>query len=147
MLQIADDLALPLDTVTETIAILAKRGSGKTYTAAVLVEELVCHGQPVVVIDPIGVWWGLRSSADGTGPGLPVAMIGGEHGDLPLTEHAGTRLAEVLVERRVPAVLDLSELSKSAARRFMADFMERLYHLTRDPLHLVVDEAVASAPP
>lgn len=24
-------------------------------------------GVPVVVLDPVGVWWGIRSSADGTG--------------------------------------------------------------------------------
>lgn len=33
-LQISETFAFPLDAVTETFVILAKRGSGKTYTAA-----------------------------------------------------------------------------------------------------------------
>ena len=80
-LQIGPGLELPLEAVTETFAILAKRGSGKTYTAAVLVEELHAAGMPLVVADPVGVWWGLRSSADGAGPGLPFVVFGGDHAD------------------------------------------------------------------
>lgn len=145
-LQISDTLALPLDAVTETFAILAKRGSGKTFTAAVMAEELLGAGLPVVVIDPVGVWWGLRSSADGTGDGLPVVIFGGDHGDLPLTEKSGALLADAIVDDRVPAVLDLSSFLKAAARRFVADFAERLYHRNRDALHLIIDEADSFAP-
>lgn len=145
-LNIGDGLALPLEAVTETFVILAKRGSGKTYTAAVLVEEMVAASLPVAVVDPVGAWWGLRSSADGKSDGLPFVIFGGDHGDVPLEETAGHLLADVLVDERVPAVLDLSALSKSASRRFMADFLERLYHRNRDPLHVVIDEADAFAP-
>ncbi len=76
-------------------------------------------GLPVVIVDPVGVWWGLRSSADGTAEGLPVVIFGGDHADLPLAETAGELLADLVVDERVPAVLDLSTLSKSAGRRFM----------------------------
>jgi len=145
-LTLGPGLVLPVEAVTETFAILAKRGAGKTYTAAVLVEEMMGAGLPVVIVDPVGVWWGLRSSADGTGEGLPVVIFGGDHADLPLAETAGELLADLVVDERVPAVLDLSALSKSAARRFMTDFAERLYHRNRDPLHLVLDEADAFAP-
>lgn len=40
MLKIAKNLKLPDDAVTQTFAILAKRGVGKTYTASVMVEQL-----------------------------------------------------------------------------------------------------------
>ena len=145
-LKIAPDFALPLEAVTETFAILAKRGSGKTYCAAVLVEEMVKANQPVCVVDPIGVWWGLRSNAKGDGPGLPVVVFGGDHGDLPLDEGTGALIADLLVEQRFPAVLDLSLLSKGASRRFMTAFSERLYHRNREAFHLVLDEADAWAP-
>lgn len=88
-LAIAPDLDLPLEAVTETFAILAKRGKGKTNTAVVMAEEMIGAGLPVVVLDPVGVWWGIRSSADGKAPGLPVVIFGGDHADLPLEEHAG----------------------------------------------------------
>jgi uncharacterized protein len=55
-LQISRELSLPAEAVSETFAILAKRGAGKTYTAAVLVEELLKAGLQVVVVDPVGVW-------------------------------------------------------------------------------------------
>jgi len=145
-LTLGPGLVLPHEAVTETFAILAKRGAGKTYTAAVLVEEMMGAGLPVVIVDPVGVWWGLRSSADGTAEGLPVVIFGGDHADLPLAETAGVLLADLVVDERVPAVLDLSALSKGASRRFMTDFTERLYHRNRDPLHLVLDEADAFAP-
>ncbi len=145
-LTLGPGLVLPVEAVTETFAILAKRGAGKTYTAAVLVEEMMAAGLPVVIVDPVGVWWGLRSSADRTAEGLPVVIFGGDHADLPLAETAGELLADLVVDERVPAVLDLSTLSKSAGRRFMTDFAERLYHRNRDPLHLVLDEADAFAP-
>jgi hypothetical protein len=83
-LTLGPGLVLPVEAVTETFAILAKRGAGKTYTAAVLVEEMMGAGLPVVIVDPVGVWWGLRSSADGTTEGLPVVIFGGDHADLPL---------------------------------------------------------------
>lgn len=145
-LQIAEDFALPLDAITETFAVLAARGAGKTHTSSVLVEEVVRAGHPAVIIDPLGVWWGLRSSATGKQAGLPVVIFGGEHADLPLEETQGAVIAEAVVEGRFPAIIDLSLLSKSAARRFNADFLETLYRRNRNPLLLVVDEADLLAP-
>lgn len=143
---IGPGLALPLDAVTETFAFLAKRGKGKTYCASVMVEGMYDAGLPVCVIDPLGVWWGLRSSADGQGEGLPFIVFGGEHADVPLEESAGAVLADFVVDQRAPVVFDLSLLSKSAARRFVAAFLERLYHRNREPLHVVLDEADEWAP-
>lgn len=145
-LHIAPDLALPLDAVTETFLIFGKKGSGKTATACVLTEELITAGLPVAVIDPMGAWWGLRSSADGAGPGLPVLIFGGEHADLPLAPDSGTVIADLVVEERVPVVLDLFLMSKTQQRHFVTDFMERLFRRNRDPLHLVIDEADRWAP-
>lgn len=145
-IRLAADLVMPLDAVTETLLILGKRGTGKTNTGVVLAEEMVEAGQTVAVIDPTGAWWGLRSSADGAGPGLPVVILGGEHGDLPLNPDAGTAVADLLVEERRPLVLDLSLMSKTRQRKFVTDFMERLYHRNREPLHLIIDEADLFAP-
>jgi DNA helicase HerA-like ATPase len=146
MLQIADDFSIPIEAVTQTFAILAKRGRGKTYTACVIVEEMLDAGQHVVVVDPVGVWWGLRSSADGKGPGLPIVIMGGDHADVPLEATAGKLVASVIVEQRVSAVLDLSGFSRAEQTRFMTDFAEVLYRTNREPLHVVLDEADQWAP-
>ena len=140
-LHLAEGLDLPLEAVTETFAILAKRGSGKTYTAAVLVEEMLRAGQTVVVADPVGVWWGLRSAADGVGPGLPIIILGGDHADIPLSDEAGPAAADLAAEERLSLVLDLSHFTPPEQTRFMTGFAERLYHANRQPLHLVLDEA------
>lgn len=45
-LRLAVDFALPVEAVTETFAILARRGRGKTVTASVFAEELIGAGLP-----------------------------------------------------------------------------------------------------
>jgi uncharacterized protein len=148
-LRIARGFALPVDVAGEAIAILAKRGAGKTNTGRVLVEELHGARVPTVVLDPVGAWWGLRSSADGGKDGLPLPVLGGAHGDVPLQAAAGALLANVVVDTGQSLVLDLSDFSKTEQRRFVTDFAERLYtRKARDRtlLHLVLEEADEFAP-
>jgi hypothetical protein len=151
-LKLAADLSLPLDVVTQTIAIIAKRRAGKSYTMRRIVEQLFHAGQQVVLVDPKGDQWGLRSAADGKGPGLPIVILGGEHGDLRTLEPgAGEVVAKLVVEERVSAVLDLSAFRKHEVATFMTAFLENLYRLKareafRTPVMLVIDEADAIAP-
>jgi hypothetical protein len=140
------DFTLPLEAVTQTFSVLAKRGVGKTYTGCVMVEEMLGAGQQVIVADPIGVWWGLRSSADGKSAGYPIVVFGGEHADVPLEEHSGEIIAGAIIENGFSAILDLSLLRKGAQVRFMTAFAETLYRLNRKPLHFAVDEADAFCP-
>jgi hypothetical protein len=140
-IELAAGFELPLEAVTETFAILANRGSGKSVTAHRLVEEMYGAGLPVVVIDVKGDWWGIRSSADGKQPGLPFVIFGGDHGDVPLEPTAGELLADLIVDDRIPAVLDLSHMSKTKARSFATAFAERLYTRNREALHVVIEEA------
>jgi len=146
MLKISDQLSLPLDAVTSTFAIMAMRGVGKTSLASVMAEEMLKAGQPVVAYDPTGAWHGIRSSADGKKKGFPVVIFGGEHADVPLEESAGETIAKVIVDRRVPAVLDVSLLRKGARVRFMTAFCETLYYRNREALHLFLDEGHTICP-
>jgi len=140
------EFKLPIELVTQTVAVLAKRGVGKTYTGSVMAEEMLERDQQIAVLDPTGAWHGLRSSADGKHAGYPVVVFGGEHGDVPLQEHAGEVIATSMVERRFSAIIDLSLFRKGQARRFVTAFLETLYRLNREPLHLFVDEADDIAP-
>lgn len=132
---------LPIEAVTETFAIIANRGGGKSSTARVMAEELDLAGQPVIVLDPKGDWHGIRTSADGKHAGRPFVILGGDHGDLPLHEGSGALVANTLSQARASAVIDLSALSKTKARTFATAFAEQLYRVNRLPLHLVIDEA------
>lgn len=148
-LHVSGDLALPLDVAGETIAILGKRGSGKTNTATVVVEELVSAGVQTVILDPVGAWWGLRSNAAGDGPGLEIPRLGGQHGDVPLEQTAGSLVADVVIQSRQSLLIDLSDFpTKAAVGRFVTDFAERLYRQKKadSVLHLVLEEADSFAP-
>lgn len=135
------DIAFPLEAVTQTFGILAVRGAGKSNTAAAMAEEMHAAGLPFVVIDPVGSWWGLRSGADGKSAGLPIPIFGGRHGDVALERTGGTLLADLVVEKRLTCVLDVSELSEGDKVRFLTDFAERLYAKNTEPLHLFLEEA------
>lgn len=145
-MKIGQGFNLPLAIADDVIAIVGRRGRGKTTTAVVIVEELHKAGERFAVLDPIGVWYGLRSSRDGKGPGIPVVVMGGDHGDVPLEEGAGKVVAQFLAAHKASVVLDLSHFRKAPMVRFAADFLEELYHKNRAPLHVVLDEADRFAP-
>lgn len=131
---------LPLDAVTRTFAVLGQRGTGKTNTAVVMVEEMARKGGHVVILDPVGAWWGITRR--GEKKGVEGIVIGGEFGDVPLEETGGQLVAELVVGRHWPVVvLDLKMLRKGAQLRFMADFLEGVFHANREPLHVVFEEA------
>lgn len=110
---------LPLETATLASATIGIRGSGKTNTGVVLVEELLSAGQQVVIIDPTDVWWGLRSSFDGKKPGFPIPILGGGHGDVPLTPDMGHALADFVVETGTAAILSIRHLRKGQQRHLV----------------------------
>ena len=139
--------ALPADALDDRIAIVGTAGSGKTYAAKGFVERLLETGARVAIVDPLGVWWGLRASADGSAPGYPVVVFGGRHADVPITAEMGAALGRLIAGQALACVVDLSELGSNAARRrFMAAFAEALYEANEEPLHLVLDEADLWAP-
>lgn len=146
MLRIGPSLSLPIEAITQTFGILAKRGVGKTYLASVMAEEMLKASLQICVVDPIGVWWGLRAAANGKDPGLPIVVMGGDHGDVPLEAGAGKIIADFVVGERQPVVLDLSLFRKGEQIRFMVDFAETVYHKNRSPLHIFLDEADAFGP-
>jgi hypothetical protein len=137
-------------SVTMTAAILAKRNSGKTYLAMVLAEEMISakHPIPVVILDPTGVWYGLRSWADGTPSTLKILVLGGSRGDASFTAKDGVKTAQA-VKAVFPTsvVIDLSHLAPFEQHEFVADFGTEFYGRTeRDPVHMIVDEADEYAP-
>lgn len=143
---------LPIEFVTETAAILARRGAGKTYTGNVVAEEFLACGHQIVVIDPLNAWWGLRSSADGKKPGYPIVIFGGARGDLPLEVGMAKGVADLVAEDRdFSCVLSLRHMKKAEQKRFVAEFAEQLFHRKGEedlatPVHVFIDEAHRFAP-
>ena len=135
------DAALDAD-----IAILGKKGRGKTFTAKGIVERLLHLQRRVVVLDPLSVWWGLKASADGRSAGFAIPVFGGPHADIPLHDAAGRNIGELIVSSGISAVLDLGQMRRAEQTRLVADLLDFLFTHNRDPLWLVLEEADAFAP-
>lgn len=147
-LSLASDLSLPIDAVTQRFAFLGRVGSGKTYGATKLAELMDEVGAQFVWFDPVGVGYGLR--VPGTGPALRIFVFGGLHGDLPISPTAGALLADLIVDRGISAVLDVSQFEVDADKaRFARDFAARFFFRKKaapSAVHLFIDEAQEFVP-
>lgn len=137
---------VPEEALKDTGAIIGRVGSGKTFTAKGLVERDLDAGRRVCIVDPTGVWWGLRASTDGKKPAYPVVVFGGVHADVAIAEASGAPLAQLLANANLPAIVDLSEFTMGGRVRFMTGFLDELYRVNKLPMKFVVDEADLFAP-
>lgn len=150
-LAFAEGLSLPIDVVTQKIAFMGRTGSGKTYAATKLADLLLRAGAQVVAIDPVGVWWGLRLEADGKTPSdLELPIFGGLHGDIPLESTGGKLMADLIVDRALSCVLDVSQFESDAEKaRFARDFADRFFYRKKaapSAVHLFLEEAQEFVP-
>jgi hypothetical protein len=151
---IAKNLQIPAQFALQVLAILAKRGAGKTYAADVIAEEMLKIGMPIVVIDGMGTHWGLRVAVDENQkpitnkPGMPVVVFGGEHADLQLVPEKASLIARSIVQSGISAVIDISQLSKNKSRRIVGDFLYELYRLNKNygTRHVFIEESDQWAP-
>lgn len=147
---------IPGEALDDRLAFVGNSGSGKTYNAGACVERLLESGARAVIVDPLGVWWGLRSDAGGKKASpYSIVIFGGPHGDLPLTENAGALIGETAATMAESCILDLSEIGTSAGeRRFVGAALKALYTAMKarrvagaaSTLHIVLDEADMWAP-
>src|SRR5689334_14078116 len=109
-LRISDTLTLPLEAVTEKLAFLGRTGTGKTYAAMKLAELMLEAGAQVVALDFVGKWYGLRVA--GAGEPFAIPVFGGLQGDYPLESTGGKLMADLLVDRNISAVVDVSQFTR-----------------------------------
>jgi len=149
MIKISKDLSLPMEAVTQTFAQIGRKGAGKTYLASMIAEQMLDAKAQVIVIDPIGNWWGLRVDSDGKSKGKDIFVIGGRHGDIPISSEAGKEIAKILTEKSISAVLDISEFRKNERKKFVTDFAEEFYHLKKSKpsaVHIFLEESQKFVP-
>ncbi len=119
-------------------AVLGITGSGKSNTAAVLVEELLTNGFPMTIVDIEGEYWGLKEKFE-------ILVAGrGEHADIAVTVEHAAALAELSARRRVPVVLDMSEYAQDELFAFLLPYFNKLWDVTtelRQPYQVVIEEA------
>jgi hypothetical protein len=125
------------DIATMGEALLATRGAGKSWLAAVEVEQLIEAGYPVAVLDVVGEYWSLKAK-------YPVIIFGGKHADAPLDPRIGKEIAHIILDKRLQAVIDLTGMKRADQPFFIADFCEELYEYglkIKVPCWLVIEEA------
>jgi len=148
-IQISKTLRLTVDVVTQTLGIIGRKGSGKTYLSMLLAEGLLDMKAQVVILDPVGNWWSLRLAADGKRPGYKITVLGGDHGDVPLEPEAGELVADLVCGESLSVVLDVSLFSESGRKKFVTAFAKRLMVNKRrapSPIHIILEEAQLFAP-
>lgn len=136
------DIQIPNTAVTKTFAILAKRGAGKSYTAGVMMEEMLKQNLPFVVFDPIDIYWGLRLDKNKEIRDVPLIVFGVlDNADVFLNDSMGRELAHKIIEKNISCVISTFGMSKKSQRKLIADFSEELLKLNKTPRHVFIEEA------
>ena len=136
--------SLPPEIATKTIAVVGQKRSGKSHTVGVMEEECVKAHIPFIVLDPIGVHHGLRSTTAGKPwkPAAAIVLFGGRQGDIELRRDMGKGIAEWVVEENASCIIDLSMMSSKAAKaELVRDLCERLLQINTTPRHVFIEEA------
>lgn len=118
-MNIAKDFKLDaIDFANQGNTCLGIRGSGKTYGASKLAEELMDAKIPFVTFDPTGVWKNLRNGINGN-PGYPVVVVGGMHPDIPLTEETAVDILHSALKAGVSIIFDFRGISTSSKGKWV----------------------------
>lgn len=147
MLQISAD-----SLIGQSVAILGIKGSGKSNTAAVLMEELLAAGIPICVVDIAGEYFTLKEKFE------HVSVIGKSlktEVDVPLTLDNVRDLANKIYTNGLTSVVDMSNLRSAPAKRERDDttvyredllepFFDEIWHLAAQleiPTVIFLEEA------
>jgi hypothetical protein len=147
----AEPLCFPTKVLDAHAAVLGKTGAGKSSAMRHVVEHLLSHRKRVCIIDPKGDWWGIKSSADGKGPGFPVVTFGDfksdeDVADVPINEESGKDLAELVTDGNRPAVIGMRGWFTAHMLKFFIDFAKGVFHGNRGEFYLFIDEVQNFAP-
>jgi len=121
-----------------SVAVLGISGSGKTNTAAVLIEELLAQGLPMTIVDIEGEYYGLKEQYD--------LLIAGrsEHAELEIGPDNAAQLAEISVRRGISVILDLSDYTEDEQYAFLVAYFQSLWDVAgkeRKPYQIILEEA------
>jgi hypothetical protein len=139
-------LPIPVAALTQHTIALGKTRSGKSSKLRLCAEYLLDAGEALGIIDVKGDWWGIKSSADGKGSGYPLVIFGGEHADVPINEHSGAHVAELVATGNRPYLIDLGGWMIGERTRFFIAFASTLFKFTKGKRYLVMPECHNFAP-
>ncbi len=126
------------DFVGHMTALLGITGSGKTNTAAVLIEELLSTGLPMTIVDIEGEYYGLKERFE-------ILVAGkSEHSELLLNPEKAGALARTSLERGISVILDLSEYTEEESVTCLTEYFTALWDTAskvKRPYQVILEEA------
>jgi len=134
-----DDISLPLmEVLTGRGFITGKSGSGKSNTTSVIVEEILATGQPMLIIDTDGEYWGLKEQ-------YQMLHLGADDTcDVQVTADHAEIIVTLALEEEIPTILDVSAfLSSEDATTIINRVVTELFRRekrTRKPFLLIAEE-------
>ena len=138
------DLPFPVEVLNQHLVVLGKTGAGKSYTLRGIVENLLCRGKRVCIVDPKGDWFGVKLSADGASGGFPVVAFGDfkaeKATDIKINAHAGKEIANIVASGNRPCVIGFRGWMPQDRTRFWIDFASGLFNQNSSELYIVIDE-------
>jgi uncharacterized protein len=96
--------------LTKHLAVLAKSGSGKSYTVGVLLEEIMDKKVPLLIIDPHGEYSSLKFANTNEEELERMAYFGVKPKGYPIQEYSDTRVNLTARPLRLPETLTIEEL-------------------------------------
>lgn len=126
------------DLIGRSVAVLGITGSGKTNTAAVIIEELLTAGLPLTIVDIEGEYWGLKERFEILVAGRSANI------DVTVTVEQAPALAELSLSKGISVILDLSEFSGPEQQEFVLAYFTKLWEVSavlKRPYQIVLEEA------
>jgi len=123
------------ELITGRTCVIAQSGAGKSWTIAVLCEQLCEAGLGFCIIDTEGEYFSLKEKYDILWVGLD------ERADLDISAVNLEELAKKVLRSRTPLILDVSEVD---ARATVELFLRALYTNSkslRSPYLIIIEEA------
>lgn len=137
VLHLGPELELPVDDVVgQCVAVLGIRGSGKSNTAGVILEELLSIRFPLTVVDIDGEYFGLREKYE-------LLVAGGEGGDVALERATAGEIARLSLKESLPVILDVSGLLTDEREALLLDYLTSLWTVAgtlRAPYMIAIEE-------
>ncbi|HLI69693.1 MAG TPA: DUF87 domain-containing protein [Ktedonobacteraceae bacterium] len=126
------------ELVGRSVAVLGITGSGKTNTAAVLIEELLSSGLPLTIVDIEGEYWGLKEKFE--------VLVAGRspHVEIEVDPTNADRLAALSVKRGISVILDVSDFHQEEIYEFLVRYFTGLWAASSEakrPYHVILEEA------
>lgn len=139
ILNISPEVKLDLKKIIgRCISILGIRGSGKTNTSAVILEEMLKNKYPMTIVDIDGEYWGLKEKYE-------LLVVGkSKNVDIKVDIEHARQIAEVSISKNIPVILDMSGFLFEDTYEFLLNYMDEIWNLAgqfRKPYEIVLEEA------